>query len=84
MMSIATISLVTVDPSSCSLAAADDHAWPQCGSTAPGAPLSRPRAPVQTLVSPIIRPFGPLRHSGYSRHRRPLHRRSQPNPHSAR
>jgi hypothetical protein len=58
MMPIATTSLVTADPSSCSLAAADDHAWPQWASTASRDPLSRPRAPVHTLVSAIICPFG--------------------------
>jgi len=84
MTPIATTSLVTADPSSCSLAAADEDAWPQCPSTAPGDPLSRPRAPVQTLVSAIICPFGPLRHSGHGRNRRPLHRGCQPNLHSAR
>jgi hypothetical protein len=34
MMPIATISLVTADQLSCRLAAADDHAWPECTSTA--------------------------------------------------
>jgi hypothetical protein len=34
MIPIATISLVTADQSSCRLAAADDHAWPECTSTA--------------------------------------------------
>jgi len=67
MMPIATTSLVTADQLSCWLAAADDHAWPQCASTASRAPLTRPRALVHTLVSAIICPFGPLRHSAHRR-----------------
>ena len=34
MMPIATISLVTADQLSCWIAAADDHAWPECALTA--------------------------------------------------
>jgi hypothetical protein len=84
MMPIATISLVTADQLSCRLAAADDHAWPQCASSAPSDHSFVRGAQSTTPVSAIICPFGPSHRSARRRHRRPLHRWPPPNPHSAR
>jgi len=84
MMPIATISLVTADQLSCWLAAADDRTWPECASTAPNDPsFVREPQPLR-LIAAIICPFGPPRRSPRHLNGRPLHRRPQPNPHSAR
>ena len=84
MMPIATISLVTADQLSCWLATADDHAWPECASTARNDhSFLRESQPIR-LISAIVCPFGPPRHSARRPHGRPLHRRPQPNSHSAR
>jgi hypothetical protein len=84
MMPIATISLVTADQLSCRLAAADDHTWPECASTAPNHhSFVREPQPIR-LIAAIISAFGPPRRSPRGPHGRPLHRRPQPNPHSAR
>ena len=80
MMPITTISLVTANQLSCRLAAAGDHARPQCASSAPRDDSFVCRAQSTTPVSAIICPFGPSRR----RHRRPLHCWLPPNPHSAR
>ena len=61
MIPIATISLVTADQSSCRLAAADDHAWPECTSTARNDhSFVRESQPIR-LISAIVSPFGALR-----------------------
>jgi hypothetical protein len=84
MTPIATIPLVTADQSSCRLAAADDHARPECASTAPDDhSFVRQSQPVRHIAA-IIRLFEPPRLSAHGPHRRPLHRRPQSNPHSAR
>jgi len=84
MMPIATISLVTADQLSCRLAAAHDHAWPQCASTAPNHRSFLCECQPIRPIAAIICPFGPPRHSARRPDRRPLHRRPQSNPHSAR
>jgi hypothetical protein len=80
MMPIATISLVTADQLSCRLAAADDHAWPECTSTARNDhSFVRESQPIKAHFGyrlPVWRsashPHGP--------NGRPPHRRPQPNP----
>ena len=61
MMPIATISLVTADQLSCRLAAADDHAWPECTSTARNDHSFVCESQPIRLISAIVCPFGALR-----------------------
>ena len=84
MMPIATISLVTADQLSSWLAAADDHAWPECASTARNDYSFVCKSQSVRLIAAIICPFAPPRRSARGSFARPLHRRPQPNPHSAR
>jgi len=84
MTPIATISLLTADQLSCRLAAADDHAWPECASTAPNDHSSPLRVSAHKTIAAIICPFATPRHSDRHPNRRPLHRWTQPNPHNAR
>jgi hypothetical protein len=80
----ATVSLVTADQLSCWLATADDHAWSECASTARNDHSFVCEFQATRLIATITCPFGPPRHSARGPHSRPLHRRPQPNPHSAR
>ena len=80
MMPIATISLVTADQLSCWLAAADDHAWPECALTARNDHSFVRQSQSTRLIAAIICPFGGLRRSPRGPNGRPLHRRPQPNP----
>ena len=84
MMPIAIVSLVTADQLSCWLTTADDHTWPECASTAPNDHSFVHESQPARLIAVIICPFGSPRHSARDPHRRPLHPRPQPNPHSAR
>ena len=84
MMLIATISLVTADQLSCWLTAADDLAWPECASSARNDHSFLRESQSIRLIAPIVCPFGPLRRSPRGPNARSLHRRPQPNPHSAR
>jgi hypothetical protein len=84
MMPITTISLVTADQLSCWLAAADDHAWPEGASNAPNDHSFVCQSQSIRLIAAMISAFGPPRRSPRGPHGRPLHRRPQPNPHSAR
>jgi len=84
MMPIATISLVTADQSCCWLAAANVAARPKPASTPRNASSAARKSCSIGLLSAIITPFGPRRRSARGPHWRPLHRRPQPNPHSAR
>jgi hypothetical protein len=84
MMPIATVSLVTANQSCCWLTAGHIGARPKRPSTPRNEPSAARKSCSIGLLSVIITPFGPRRRSARGPHWRPLHRRPQPNPHSAR
>ena len=61
MMPIATTSLVTADQLSCRLAAADDHAWPECTSSARNDHSFVCETQPTRHISATVCPFGALR-----------------------
>ena len=84
MMPIATVSLVTADQLCCWLTAGNVGARPQRASTPRNEASAARKSCSIGLLSAIVCPFGPPRHSARGLDGRPPHRRLQPNPHSAR